>query len=327
MAVPSRVLNAYRQVETTLDFVERNVSGTLRSYCDHRGYAFKGRKKQLTSLSEKLESGRYERWSQLDDLYACTVVVPTATHEDSVLEFLSGAFEEVEVRRRNSTQKAPDVFRFDSTRYVGRIEYNPGLDLPAGVQDVQFEVQIPTAFEYAWAVVTHDLVYKSDNFDWREQRLASLLKASVEQSELLIAGFQSNVSIVPQSAHPDSDAKKQVVEIFRGLVASGAISKELTPASWSRFADNFYSLVKSYSNFRAAPSRAVDLANAIALRIEETDEWSELMSGSLFQVTLGMIGGKITPTATLDNFVVVDSVELRDLHKLERIPKIFDFDS
>ncbi|WP_406138252.1 hypothetical protein [Streptomyces sp. NBC_01089] len=307
--------------------MERHVSGTLRPYCDQRGYPYKGRKKQLVSLSEKLESGRYSRWSEVDDLYACTVVVPTAAHEDSVLGFLSDAFEEVEVRRRNSTQKAPDVFRFDSTRYIGRIESNPGLDLPEGVQNIQFEVQIPTAFEYAWAVVTHDLVYKSENFDWREQRLASLLKASVEQSELLIAGFQSNVSIVPKSAHPDSDAKNQIVDIFRGLVISGSISKELTPTSWSRFADNFYSLAKSYSSRRAAPVKAVELANAIAARIEGSDEWSELMSGSLFQVVLGMVGGKIAPAANLNNFVVVDSVELRDFHNLEHIPKVFDFNS
>lgn len=45
MAVPSRVLNAYRQIDSTLDHVERYVSQTLRAWCDQRSYPFKGRKK------------------------------------------------------------------------------------------------------------------------------------------------------------------------------------------------------------------------------------------------------------------------------------------
>ncbi|MFF5898311.1 hypothetical protein ACFY8O_20600 [Streptomyces argenteolus] len=326
MAIPSRVLNAYRQIEPTLDVVDRYVSQTLRAWCDQRSYPFKGRKKQLPSLSEKLESGRFERWSQVDDLYACTVVVPTATHEDAVLRFLSGAFDEVEVRRRNSTQKAPEVFRFDSTRFVGRIRYLPGLEIPEEAAGIQFEVQIPTAFEYAWSVVTHNLVYKTDDFDWRKQRLAALLKASVEQSELLISGFEANVEIVPKSPHPESDAKQEIVEIFRQLVESGAISRELEPASWSRFADNFYSLVKSYAGGWSAPAKSLVLASAIKEKVEKAGDCAGLMSGSIFQIALGAVGSAIVPGANLSKFVVVDSVELRDFHNLEAIPKAFDFE-
>ncbi|MFI0998684.1 hypothetical protein ACIP10_08300 [Streptomyces galbus] len=327
MAIPSRTLNAFRRVEPILEVVDRYVSSTLRPWCDGHGYPFKGRKKEIASLSEKLESGRYARWSQVDDLYACTIVVPTATHEDRVLAFLGQAFQEVELRKRNSTQKASDVFRFDSTRFVGKIQHFPGLDLPEEAGQVQFEVQIPTAFEYAWAVVTHDLVYKTNDFDWRKQRLAALLKASVEQSELLISGFQANVEVVPQSPHPESDAKQKVVKVFRDLIDLGHISKQMEPASWSRFSDNFYALTKSYSGFRAAPDKAVELATAIKSKIEEEGGYADLMSGSLFQIVIGMVGAGIVPRATLDSFTVIDSVELRDFHNLERVPKPFDFDS
>lgn len=253
--------------------------------------------------------------------------MPTATDEARVLEFLAGAFETVQLRRRNSTQKAPDVFRFDSTRFVGKIEYTPGLDLPDGVTSVNFEVQIPTAFEYAWSVVTHDLVYKSDDFDWRKQRLAALLKASVEQSELLIAGFQSNVEIAPKSPHPESDTKQEIVEQFRNLVISGTVSTEIQPASWSRFADNFYALVKSYAGSRAAPVKAIELLGYVKSKILEKPDYSDLKSGSLFQVVLGVVGSGEIAKANLSNFIVIDSVELRDFHSLDRIPKGFDFDA
>lgn len=327
MAVPSRLLNAYSQILADLDAVERYVAQTLRPWCDDRGYPFKGRKKTIESLSEKLESGRYNAWSDIDDLYACTVVVPTSTHEDAVLEFLSSVFTEVETRKRNSTNKQADIFRFDSTRFIGRMTWNPGLDLPEGVEAIQFEVQIPTAFEYAWAVVTHDLVYKADDFDWRKARLAALLKASVEQSELLIAGFEANVETIPKSPHPESDAKREVVHIFKMLINDGLISRELAPASWGRFADNFYALTKSFAGQYAAPTKARELAKAIQARIgEQNPNWySDLVSGSLFQLVLGMVGAGIIDKANLSKFVVVDSVELRDIHKLEKIPKAFDF--
>lgn len=326
MAVPSKILNAYQQIQSDLEATERYVSQTLRPWCDKRGYPFKGRRKDVESLSEKLESGRYQRWSAIDDLYACTVVIPTTAHENQVLDFLSQAFEEVEVRRRNSTQKPPDVFRFDSTRYVGRIRTYPGLGIPESVSEVNFEIQIPTAFEYAWTVVTHDLVYKSEDFDWRKGRIAALLKASVEQIELLTSGFEQNVALVPKSPHPESDAKREIVTAFKGLIQEGLISKELEPASWSRFADNFYALVRSYSGAYSAPDRAIELTEAAVRTMGETKEFSTIRSGSLFQVVLGLVHSGVVEKTHLSKFVVVDSVELRDIHKIDRVPKPFLFD-
>ncbi len=327
MAVPSRVLNAYRQAEANLAAVERYVSRTLRPWCDERGYPFKGRVKDLESLSEKLESGRYSAWSDLDDLYACTIVLPTPVHEEQILDFLGTAFKTVEIRRRNSTVKAPDVFRFDSTRFIGSISVESGLPQLEGLGGIKFEVQLPTAFEYAWSVVTHDLVYKTDDFDWRKARMASLLKGAVEQVELLISGFSANVDIIPKSFHPESDAKHDVVHVFKSLIEDGRISRELEPASWSRFADNFYSLVLSYSNRRAAPDKVKQLALTVDARVRETDDYSEIVGGSLFQILLGLVASGTIGGASLAKFVVVDSVELRDIHKVEKVPRAFDFDA
>ncbi|CAL9582328.1 hypothetical protein SUDANB176_05063 [Streptomyces sp. enrichment culture] len=326
MGVPSRILNHYSSEERNVEAVARLVSQTLRPWCDRKGFPFKGRRKSLQSLSEKLESGRYSKWSELDDLYACTIVLPTPQHEEATLEFLSQAFTPVQVRRRNSTKKAPDVFRFDSTRFIGTVRVGEGLPLPQELGLIKFEVQLPTAFEYAWSVVTHDLVYKTDDFDWRKARMAALLKAAVEQIELLISGFSANVGIIPQSSHPESDAKHEAVQAFKSLIEEGFIDRQLTPESWSRFADNLFSLVASYSNRNAAPQKLLDLTAAIGERARETGEYSTIVSGSLFQIPVGCISAGIVSGANLSKFVIVDSVELRDIHGVEKVPRPFRFE-
>lgn len=326
MGVPSRLLNFYSQEKGSVEAVARHVGQTLRPWCDKRGFPFKGREKGLESLSEKLESGRYSKWSELDDLYACTIVLPTPKHEENVLEFLSQAFTPIEIRRRNSTKKAPDVFRFDSTRFIGSVRVGDGLPLPEHLGRIKFEVQLPTAFEYAWSVVTHDLVYKTDDFDWRKARMAALLKGAVEQVELLIAGFSANVDIIPQSDHPESDAKHAAVLTFKKLIEDGHISPQLTPDSWSRFADNLFSLVASYSSRYAAPQKIKQLTEAVDNRARSSSEYSGIAGGSLFQIPLGCINGGLINGAHLSKFVVVDSVELRDIHGVEKIPLPFSFE-
>jgi ppGpp synthetase/RelA/SpoT-type nucleotidyltranferase len=327
MPPPSRLSEFYQTSLPAMEAVKSYVSQTLRPWCDRNGYLYAGRIKDLESLSEKIETGRFPSWSSMDDLYACTVVVPTAEHDEKVLKFLQEIFEEVEVRRRNSTKKPPEVFRFDSTRFIGKIRSQVGLDLVPGADAVAFEVQVPSAFEYAWQVVTHDLVYKSENIDWRKARLAAQLKAAVEQIELIIAGFQANVSFVPESSYPEFETKQKIITAFKELMNEGTISGGLAPHRWSRFADNVYDLVKSYSrNFYTIPHDVDTLLEAVSSHLRQTGSARDLMSGSLHQVIVGCINARIVGgPATLDNFVLVDSSELRDFHGVHAIPKTFDF--
>src|ERR1035438_1489076 len=181
---PEAVRQAYDRVVPLLADVRRYVRETLDPFAKDRGYIFLDRTKDVSSLSEKLESGRFPSWSRLDDLYGCTIVVPVSSHESAVLVKLNASFEAVEVRSRSSAKKAPDVFRFDGVRWYGKISEEAALVRQPGVGDIIFEVQVITAFEYAWKTVTHDLVYKGEDVDWKKKRLAAQLKAAVEQIEI-----------------------------------------------------------------------------------------------------------------------------------------------
>ena len=180
MIVPASVLQKHKYVRPYLEKLGQHVRDVVGGYCDRKGYAYAGRAKSSESLAEKIETGRYAKWSDLDDLFACTIVIPTLTDEPEVLEFLRQAFTEDRLERRGSTLKDPAVFRFDTTRFIGclgpsEIERNPVL------ATMKFEVQVRTAFEHAWSVTTHALTYKAGQVNWRHLRLAAQLRSAIEQ--------------------------------------------------------------------------------------------------------------------------------------------------
>ncbi len=326
MAESEAVRQAFARTQPLLEDVQRYVRRTLEPYCRRLNYAFIGREKAVSSLSEKLDGGRVSAWSQLDDLYACTIVVPVTDHEDAVLRKLDASFDRVRVRTRSEARKAPDVFRFDGVRWYGRLRAETAAVRQPGVGDQIFEVQVVTAFEYAWIAVTHDLVYKADNADWRRQRLAAQLKAAVEQIEVLIAAFDSASSAILESPWPETNAKSVIIERCKLLVDDGYVPLTLIPDSWRRFADNVFALVSTYQR---NPHRIEDEVKALLDVIEAelcgADPFELPVSGSLFQYVVSVVGRPDTP-GTLARFTVVPSRELSDFYGLRDIPLAFEFD-
>lgn len=236
-----------RTFEYNLPYIEhigQVVKETLISYCENNEFAFIPRFKTLDSIAEKIESGRFEKWSDIDDTFACTVIIPNLDYEKDVIIFLRSVFNTITVVERDRKYKAPDVFRFDSTRFVGNLKSVEGQeDNP--IYKIPFEIQIRTAFEHAWAVTTHSLTYKSDIVDWKRYRLAAQLKASVEQMDMLVLGFDEATKYLYECDWPETAAKKEIVEVFKKYFSEGLIHPELMPRDWTRFSDNIYKLLTS----------------------------------------------------------------------------------
>lgn len=81
MIVPAPVEAKFRQVQPQIREVSQRALSIIRRYVEENELAFVHRLKRSSSLAEKLETGRYERWAELDDLFACAIVVPTFTEE------------------------------------------------------------------------------------------------------------------------------------------------------------------------------------------------------------------------------------------------------
>lgn len=316
MIVPAVVARKHEIVKPYLSVVETTVRDVLRRYSDDRGFAYIGRLKDTESLAEKIETGRFPTWSSLDDLYACCVIVPTLHEEPDGLAFLQSTFSTVVIKSRGIGQKDPATFRFDATRFVGRIDPKMLPQASADVLNIRFEVQIRTAFEHAWSAATHALAYKGGRVDWRRLRLAAQLKASVEQMDALISGYDSFVGAIAPQQWQDVQAKERVEEFFRERFQSGQLFEGLKPSSWLRFCDNFLVIVlasrsKYVKDKVASVNQALDL---IAAELECLTMDQMPRSLSLLQFCIGMLSKRGGISGPLPRYVPLITTELKALY-------------
>ena len=324
MGTSQSIRERYERDESSLIALESYVRTTLARWCRDQGYVLSGRVKDVGSVGEKLETGRIDRWSQLDDLVAFTIVVPTASHESRVLAKLGAIFDKVAIRGRGSSQKAPEVFRFDATRWYGRVR--EGAELEKRATEIVFEIQIKTAFEHAWSTVTHDVVYKGQQVDWQSKRLAAQLKALVEQIDFLVNQFETAAASIEPSTDPATDAQAVIVTTCKELLEEGSLPESLAPESWQRFAECVFALLrKTTRDNRVAADRAIALSSEFARAIRSGDQ-TPAASGSLFQCVVAYLV-KTDGEAAIQEFPIAESTELADLYGVSNIPRKLELEA
>lgn len=325
MPAPQSIRERHTRDLPSLDALHQYVRSTLAPWCNSRDYVLTDRVKQVDSVAEKIETGRYERWSELDDLVAFSIVVPTGAHETLVIEMLDQRFERAVLRSRGTASKPPDVFRFDTTRWYGRVRSDPPVALDARATEAVFEVQVRTVFEHAWSTVTHDLVYKGDRVDWKARRLAAQLKAAVEQADQLVDHFTTSAETITPSEDARTDIQLYLVDAMSEMIALGLISESLTPESWQRFGECVYDLARR----RARNARqAADLVRQMIDELRddiESGAFVPAISGSLFQAIVAQVVQRHGVDA-IGNFPIVAEGELASIYRLEGFRAPFDLD-
>jgi len=285
MIIPRDIRQKHSEQAARIEIVGQRVASALQTYCAANRFVYDGRPKTLESLAEKIETGRFPSWSALDDLFACTVAVPLPADEEEVLVFLSATFEQVDLKKRLAARKAPDVFRFDSTRFIGRLQRPDGMDSADSIFDLRFEVQIKTLFELAWSKTTHALAYKSSRIDWRALRLAAALKASVEQMDLLLSDFDNVMKLMGSSPWYEIEKKSKIQEVFVALQPK--IPSEVWPKDLSRFIENCFSLIERMQKQARwqARNRGLDIYDGA---LSEVSEFIAVHTGDLFPRSISL---------------------------------------
>ncbi|MFM7406712.1 MAG: hypothetical protein ACKO3K_08625 [Cuspidothrix sp.] len=249
MIYPSILARKYNEYIPFIEEVDKKVTSTLLKFCVSKGYAFSSRIKSIESLAEKIETGRFKKWSDLDDLFACTVIIPTLSHEAEVIKFCKEVFEIKRIVKRGQNKKSPDTFKFDSTRInanlkkVDNLANNLIANNELNIYNITFEIQVKSAFEHAWAVSTHDLVYKNSEIDWKRLRLAAQIKANVEQLDTLILAFEQTSIIIQENDYPEIKIKNKLASEINKLFANSKLPDELQPKDMNRLCDNLYRLI------------------------------------------------------------------------------------
>ena len=122
MIYPSILERRFQEYFPFVQAVASRVRDTMLNFCEKNGYALTSRIKTIESLSEKIETGRFKQWSDLDDLFACTVIIPTLNQEQKVTQFCQDTFQISKTIKRGQNKKSPDTFRFDSTRIYASLK-------------------------------------------------------------------------------------------------------------------------------------------------------------------------------------------------------------
>lgn len=283
MILSGSIQSYYDEQLPRLMLVRERVAESAKPFCRSKSFLFDDRIKSLSSLAEKLESGRWRSAAQLDDLYGCVVVVATPSEHDEAVGWLESQFEIIRSKRRATGQKSPDVFRFDGTRLYANLRH------PDELSDIVFEIQVATMFEYAWARTTHSLAYKSSSASWKQARATAMLRALAEQADLVVATFESLSDSLEKSSWPAIDDRNKIIAFFAAKVDAGQIPKELTPASWARFGENVYRIIRSLTGSKnplhdsSKPLREMD--DALAL----VDKYLKRYSGPMFPMSLSLL--------------------------------------
>ncbi|MFO0889380.1 MAG: hypothetical protein U0790_09605 [Isosphaeraceae bacterium] len=328
MIIPSPVLQKFTLTRPYVSYIGDQVSSIVLKFCNDKGFAFSSREKTCESLAEKIETGRYRNWSDLDDLFACAIIIPTLVEESEVVEFLESVFETSAIRKRGSARKDPSVFRFEATRFVGRLRFSDVSEINADIVSTCFEVQVRTAFEHAWAVTTHALAYKASSVDWRNLRIAAQLKAAVEQLDSLVLAYRETAEVLVEHKWPDTHARAALENYFKDAVQSGLIPSEMAPGTWQRFCDNLVSLLRA-----SRGSRGRNVEDLASRAIEQLDAEISTFKGesfprsiSLLQLSLGCLTRRKLLSPPLTDYTPLVTPELLDLYpEIVAYQESFDF--
>ena len=291
MIIDSKLKMRYDFEEPYFEFIQNYLDQTLMNYANKNLFAYSSRVKSLSSISEKIETGRFNSWDELDDFIGCVIIIPNLSYENKVLEFLESAFVKINIKRRGETFKSFDTFRFDSTRFLGNIKPE-SADKISLTHSIKFEIQIRSAFEHAWSVTTHDLAYKSETIDWKILRLVYQLKASVEQLDMISLGAKDVSKQITKFKWPEIDVKIEILNFLSNQFNLKNIPEELKPKDFSRVVDNLYSLLKSKLSLWKPRKWIYELKNIfklIELGILNLKSTGFPMSLSLYQILFGVL--------------------------------------
>ena len=312
MIYPSILERRYQEYRPFIERVANLVKDTMLNFCEENGYAMTYRIKTIESLAEKIETGRFRQWSDLDDLFACTVIIPTLHQEQKVTQFCQDTFKISKIIKRGQNKKSPHSFRFDSTRiyaWLKRVEDVNAAQL-LSIFDIKFEIQVKSAFEHAWAVSTHDLVYKSSVIDWKKLRLASQIKATVEQLDTLILAFDQVSETIQESEDSEIKRKCQLAVATQSLFDQEKIPQELKPKDMTRFCNNLYSILVSTEK----ENQIQEVIKCIKKKVNSTPSKQIPRSLSLLQYFLAIL---------VENKIIILPVEKHYCHITQELITLY----
>ena len=188
MKVPSRFRAEYDKVYPVLQRLEDFVKPRAQRIAERFNGSYSGRIKEPESVLIKAEErGTIYPLKEMNDLFACTITVPTCVQIPEVRAEVEQSFQVVYVDQRDVD---PEKFVYsDLHLYLNVIEEFYNRDEP--YLRYVFELQVKTLLQRSWSQAAHDVIYKPKRRTWGLTRMASQLRALLEMADSVLANLES----------------------------------------------------------------------------------------------------------------------------------------
>jgi ppGpp synthetase/RelA/SpoT-type nucleotidyltranferase len=203
MNVPSSFGLAFIEHREIGAEVERLAGARLQGVvCKPNKWLFTDRLKSEESALAKLQMSPVRSLSEMRDLYATTIVVPTRAEIGTAVESVKAAFPDSSVVERRKLRA--ETFLYDDTHMTARLG-----DLAAGLPSVvscrEFEIQIKTGLQFAWWRATHEVLYKGAEKSWQLARVAGQTRAALELLDAQLADLRGAAKLQLTQADDEVD--------------------------------------------------------------------------------------------------------------------------
>jgi hypothetical protein len=194
----------------------------------------------------------------MPDLYAATVIVPTASELPEALQAVQQAFPGAEQKVRPAGD--PTKFIYDDVHVFAQLGEVAAAAAPA-IAWRAFEIQIRTGLQFAWWRATHDTVYKGRTTR-KLIRLSSQARAALELLDSILADLRHSA----EHLHPDQPVVPDDLlrERLLGLAERWPAAER--PRDGVRFARSVEKLVVAAGIDPVACGRMLDGARGRGLR-------------------------------------------------------------
>lgn len=242
MKIKAPIRQAYQDQRPLYEALKQRIDDLFQGACRDRRWHYESRVKDELSYALKIETGRVPALDNVEDFFGCTIVVRNSSEIGTAVKFVKQSCS-ISYRRPPSpsrTNHRPATFEFDDLRLYVTLNANPGAP-PNPATSLTFEVQIKTFLFHAWAIATHDLMYKANDVNWGRERIAFQVRAMLEQAETSIEQAQQ---LAAAASLGKEDRETQELRTIIDTI-TGLWPRDQLPADLRRLSQNIRDLLSA----------------------------------------------------------------------------------
>lgn len=229
MKIRTAVRQAFDEQRPVFDSLRVRVDTLLAHACRERRWHYESRIKELESYALKVETGRVAALDDMEDFFGATIVVRNSDEVAAAVTHIEAMCDVLQRRPPDpgKTAHRSSSFAFDDLRLYVALKADETVP-PAPYDGKRFEIQIKTFLFHAWAIATHDLMYKTGDVEWGKERIGFQVRAMLEQAELAI-GAAANLAQASALQKEDSSTAelRQMIDWVRELWSDDQLPRDV----------------------------------------------------------------------------------------------------